>query len=179
MPNYYNSYAGTPIWNGGFNAFGQPMAVQNYPIMNMSGVQQNPQYMIQVDGEMAARAWQVPNNLPPKTLIPLWDYDGQHVYFKSTDEYGRMNPMRKARVIFEDDSQNLTQGESGQASGNQSIELPDMTKYVTKDDLESFKQDLRSMFTAQAQQNQNRSSGSTSQNQNGNGSFGNKGGNRG
>lgn len=194
MPSYYNSY-GYP-YNGVGAAYYTPYAQQPVqPVSySMSGVQQNPQYMIQVDGEMAARAWQPPANLPPRTLIPLWDYDGQHVYFKSTDEYGRMNPMRKGMVIFEDEQQNLPQGQSQQQSGEirqgnqsgqqgvsgggQSIELPDMTRFVTKDDLESFKADLRSMFTAQAQSHQSGQSGTNQGNQNGNNSRNSRGDNR-
>ena len=173
MPNYYNSY-GNP-YNLGQTYF-TPYA--NQPMYNMNGLQQSPQYMIQVDGEMAARAWQMPNNLQPNTVVPLWDFDGQHVYFKSTDNYGRMNPLRKARIVFDDDQQNLPQGSSGETSnvsGAQSIELPDMTKFVTKEDLESFKNDLRSMFTAQAMQ---QSGQNAPQNQNGNENRNNRGGNR-
>lgn len=183
MPNYYSYYTGTPQYPVG-GAYFTPY-VQPQMQVPMSGAQQNPQYMIQVDGEVAARAWQAPANLPPRTLIPLWDYDGRHVYFKSTDEYGRMNPIRKATVIFEDEQQNLPQGQSGQVqqqqqndngvSGAQSIELPDMSRYMTKDDFESFKQDIRSMLTAQAQNNHasgNQGNNYSGTNQNGNESRG-------
>lgn len=33
-------------------------------------------YMIQVDGEMAAKAWQCPPEMKPGDVIPLWDADG-------------------------------------------------------------------------------------------------------
>lgn len=172
MPNYYGSYTNPyGVGSAYFNPYVQPQV----PQVPMSGAQQNPQYMIQVDGEMAARAWQAPSNLPPRTMIPLWDYDGEHVYFKSVDEYGRMNPMRKGRVIFEDEQRNLPQASQAQSdngvSGAQSIELPDMSKYITKEDFESFKQDLRSMLTAQAQNNNssgNQGNSYSGQNQNGN-----------
>lgn len=147
MPNYYGGYTNPyTVGTAYFNPYTQPQI----PQVPMSGAQQNPQYMIQVDGEMAARAWQAPSNLPPRTMIPLWDYDGEHVYFKSVDEYGRMNPMRKGRVIFEDEQRNLPQGQSQQMSGNEQLSPtpgPDMSKFVTKDDLNNLKEELREMMS--------------------------------
>lgn len=151
--NYYNVPSWQPV-----QPYPQPYPQQSFGI----SVPQAPQqFMINVDGEIGAKAWQPQTPLAPNSVIPLWDFDGIHVYFKSTDAYGRMNPMRKAKVVFEDEQKALPQGNSGavnglnenanqNVSGAQSIELPDMAKYVTKDDLESLKQDLRSMFTAQA-----------------------------
>ena len=104
---YYNTINGqsygyaTPVQG--------PMA-PTYPVLQQPA--QTP-YMIQVDGEMAARAWQMPVNLMPGTVIPIWDVDGVHVYFKSVDGYGRLNPTRKARIVFEDETQPLPEGASG------------------------------------------------------------------
>jgi hypothetical protein len=164
--NYYPNYYNVPSW--------QP--INSYPQQSFALPVNNQQFMIQVDGEIGAKAWQPQSALPPNTVIPLWDFDGIHVYFKSTDGYGRMNPIRKAKVIFEDEAQNLPSNVSGSeehqnVSGAQSIEFPDMSKYVTKEDLESLKADLRSMFTAQAMSNQNHTSG----NQNGNSSSNGRG----
>ena len=174
MAGYFNS-----VYNP-YNMVGQtsfsPYVAQPYTASAMP-VMQNGQYMINVDGEIAARAWQMPTNLAPNTIIPLYDLDGQHVYFKSVDAYGRINPLRKARIVFEEEQQNLPQGgQSGQSgvSETQSIELPDMTKYVTKDDFESLKQDLRSMIAAQAHSNSQYST----MNQNGSDTKNNRGGNR-
>ena len=107
-------------------------------------------YMIQVDGEMAARAWNMPANVAPGTVIPIWDVDGVHVYFKSLDSYGRLNPTRKARVVFEDMTQ-LPEGNSGnqQYSGGQSA-------YITKDDFEQFKEEIRHMMKENRQNGSNR-----------------------
>lgn len=187
--NYYNVPNWQPVQQPGFNYF-PPQQSFAMPVQN------SPQYMIQVDGEIGAKAWQPQTPLNPNTVIPLWDFDGMHVYFKSTDAYGRMNPVRKAKVVFEDEPQSLPQGNSGSVeniqnvSGNssgsgQTIEMPDMTRFATKDDLESLKQDLRSMFTAQAmrgesfQANENSSyeQGNSHQKTNQNGNY-SKGGNR-
>lgn len=173
-PNYYNVPSWQPVQIGqaGFS----PYAQQSFTMPTS-----NTQYMYQVDGEIGAHAWQAPGNVPlgPNAIVPLFDFDGVHIYLKTTDAYGRMNPMRKGRVVFDDEQQNLPQQsasnvqsgqmnqnpqlqKNGNVSGAQSIELPDMSKFVTKDDFESFKEDLRAMFSAQASRQQ---SGS---NQNGN-----------
>lgn len=96
QPAPMQSYAPAPV---------VPMAPQ--PIVGRNA------YMIQVDGEMAAKAWQCPPDMKPGDVIPLWDADGMHVYFKSLDGYGRLNPTKKARIVFEDDAQALPENTSG------------------------------------------------------------------
>lgn len=157
MPNYYNPYlynapgAGVPTYTNPY--LPQPVG---YSATSSYGAPSG-NYWISVDGEMAARAWQMPPNLPPNTIIPLWDLDGQHVYFKSTDAYGRINPIRKGRVLFDDDSQNLPQGASEASvntpSGTNYVGDSGATgsaKYVTKEDLkedlEGLKREIQDMF---------------------------------
>ena len=140
MPAYYNQYAGQNYYgNYPYNTYANTA-------WGNSGAQipQGPQYMINVDGEVGARAWQMPNNLPPNTVIPLFDLDGQHIYFRSVDQYGRMNPLRKAHVVFEEETVNLPQGNSG-ASAPQAA--PASEEFVTKEDLKSLKDEIRQMFS--------------------------------
>lgn len=152
MPNYYNPYlynapgVGVPTYTNAY--LPQPVGYSNTSYGTPSG-----NYWISVDGEMAARAWQMPPNLPPNTIIPLWDLDGQHVYFKSTDAYGRINPIRKGRVLFDDDSQNLPQGTSEASvntpSGTNYVGDSSMANpgnYVTKEDLEGLKHEIQEML---------------------------------
>lgn len=106
-------------------------------------------YMIQVDGEMAAKAWQVPPDMKPGDVIPLWDADGVHVYFKSLDGYGRLNPTRKARIVFEDEAPALPEGTSG---ASQPAEQPN---YVSKSDFDSFRNEIRQMMNANRQNGRN------------------------
>ena len=107
----------------------QPYSYQSVP------QNQAPQYMINVDGENSAKAWQ-PSVIPqPNTIIPLFDSDGQHVYFKTYDAYGRMNPIRKGRIVFDDEIQ-----VSETASG------PDMSAYVTKDELDKLRDEILSQI---------------------------------
>lgn len=143
MPNYY------PIYGSNYGGSVYPSYNTNPYVMS---TQQSPQYMINVDGEMSARAWQLPNNLPPNTIIPLFDLDGQHVYFKSIDSYGRLNPLRKGHIVFDDEPQ--------QSGSSEAITMPDMSNYVTKDDMESLRQEIRNLKSSfQPQQNKNNQNG--------------------
>jgi len=145
MPNYYDVYP----------TFGQNISTSPYSIPQPFIAPQrqgSSQYMISVDGELAARAWQIPNNLPPNTIIPLWDLDGQHVYFKSVDAYGRMNPIKKGKIVFEEDSAPANLPNVSQQSAP--VEIPDMSKYLTKEDFESFRTEIKNMIQS-IHQNQN------------------------
>lgn len=153
MPNYYNPYIynSTPV--PGTNYY-SPYSAQPMSYNATSYGMPGNNYWISVDGEMAARAWQMPSNLPPNTIIPLWDLDGIHVYFKSTDAYGRINPIRKGKVVFEDESQNvLPEGESeasvNRPSGMNPVgdsRMEDMSKYVTKEDFEGLRHEIQDML---------------------------------
>ena len=141
MPNYYNPYMYAPNM---YASYAYPM--QQAPVQQTNPAVSNS-FMTSVDGEMAARAWQPPTQIGPNTIIPLWDLDGQHVYFKSTDAYGRMNPIRKGRVVFDEESANLPEGVSSE---------PDMSHYVTKEDFDALRNELRD-FIRNSNQNGRRS----------------------
>ena len=149
---YYNAMNGQPYIMGN-----TVPAVAGYAQPVYQPIQQPSQspYMIQADGEMAARAWQMPANLMPGTVIPIWDVDGIHVYFKSVDGYGRLNPTRKARIVFEDESANLPEGSSGASA-------PVSENYITKADFDTFRNEIKQLISG------NRQNGSyTSYRQNG------------
>ena len=134
MP-YYNPY---PLTN--------PMYLyQNY--QGQQSMAQQPQYMINVDGENAAKAWQTMTPPQPNTIIPLFDTDGQHVYFKTYDAYGRMNPLRKGRIVFDDEIQ--------------ISETAQQPEYVTKQDLASIHNEIEEIKKAlQQSPKQNNQNGS-------------------
>lgn len=70
------------------------MAYYGYPYNNMMAPQNPPlpsfyaqpvnQYMIQVQGEGAAKAY----NVAPGNTVPLWDSESQTIYVKSVDASG-------------------------------------------------------------------------------------------
>ena len=120
------------------------------PMINRNG------WMISVDGEMAAKAWPTPQEMRPGDVIPLWDVDGVHVYFKSLDGYGRLNPTRKARIVFEDEIQALPEGNSGNSHTSYSDQV------VTKQDFDDFRNEVMQVL---GQNRQNRSNPAGIQNQ--------------
>lgn len=146
--------AGQPYYNpvsGQLYSAPAPMYSQTYGVPAMPSYQMPVSttpatpYMIQVDGEMAARAWQMPANLAPGTVIPIWDVDGIHVYFKSVDAYGRLNPTRKARIVFEDEQQNLPE-----ASGSEQISGKN-ENYITRSDFDAFRNEVKQMLSGNRQ----------------------------
>lgn len=136
MPSYYpNPYAiNYPISYGGGNWYWNPVN----PQVVQQPTQQAPQqtYMINVDGENAAKAWQPVSISQPNTIIPLFDSDGQHVYFKTFDAYGRMNPIRKGRIVFDDE---VVQTEEAPAV--------DMSGYATSEDINNLKEQINSILS--------------------------------
>ena len=142
MPAYYNpyTYAYPTVSYTAYNPY-------NLPVMQQAPQQQTP-YMINVDGEAAAKSWQPQTQPQPNSIVPLFDLDGQHVYFKSYDNFGRMNPIRKGRIVFDDEIQ--------QSETVAPVQIPDMKQYVTKEDLKQEIQSLRQSLQ-QNQNNQNRS----------------------
>ena len=136
MANYPVPYQS----NWGYSGVGQQM----YP-QYQSFVQQQPQQGVQnqsgmgikwVDGEVGAKAYQMPQGWPPNQPIALWDTNDTVIYLKSTNPMGMPNPLQKAHYKLEGGVGEKTQGYSGD------VEKPDMSEYVRKEDLERMKQDL-------------------------------------
>lgn len=149
MANPYSPYA---LYPASYPVMNQPVMQPYYTQSAAAPIS----YMITVDGEIGARAWQPQGNMPlsPNTVVPLWDLDGKHVFFKSTDAYGRMNPLRVGTVVFEDET---IQAKSGDVSAPEQHQ--DMSMYITKDDFDQLKQDLRQEIKAiysAGRNNQNR-----------------------
>ena len=113
-----------PSWN-----YGQ----QVYP--NLQGTQmsfanqqpQNSHGLIWVDGEVGAKAYQLPPNWPANQPIALWDTNDTVIYLKS------INPMGMPNYKLE--GMNSGEKVSGHAE-------PDMSEYVRKEDLDKMKHEL-------------------------------------
>lgn len=117
MPNYYqNPYAMTPN-------YGQAYAV---PQQQPFAPQPIPGAIIGVDGEAAARAYQMPAGIQPGTLIALWDTNEKVIYLKSVNQMGMPNPIQKLKFEFV-----TPQGQSGSPG-----------EFATKADLERLKKEI-------------------------------------
>jgi len=135
MTNYPVPYQN----NWGYSGVGQQMFPQ---YTANTGVSAAPQQstgehgLKWVDGEIGAKAYQMPSGMRPNEPIALWDTNDTVIYLKSVNPMGMPNPLQKARYTLE----GTKSGEARQAfSGD--LE-PDMSQYVRKDDLESMKQEL-------------------------------------
>lgn len=142
MANYPVPYQNT--W--GYSGVGQQMYPQYQQSMTaMQPAVQNQYATVQsghgikwVDGEVGAKAFQMPNGWPPNQPIDLWDTNDTVIYLKSINPMGMPNPLQKIHYTLEGQSNR----ESQFASSRDSDPMPDMTQYVKKEDLERLKQDL-------------------------------------
>lgn len=86
-----------------------------------------------VDGEVGAKAYQMPAGWPANTPIALWDTNDTVIYLKSVNPMGMPNPLQRARYKLEDYQQ------LGRMSEDTAH---DMSEYVRKDDLDRVKEEL-------------------------------------
>ena len=159
MPNFYNPYNFYPqsYMNQGY---GQMPMQQSYAPAQVS---QGPKMMEWVEGEVGAKAFQMPNGWPANSPIPLWDSTDTVIWLKSWGPMGIPNPMQKLK--YEMPEQN---NQERLMSGNPGASEPDMSQYVTKADLEEIRKELKNALGSAQSQN----------NQNGNNPQQNRGGNR-
>lgn len=140
MPNYPVPYQNN--WN--YSGVGQQMYPQYQQSMTQMPVQQTSQTnqggpgLIWVDGEVGAKAYQLPNGWPSNQPIALWDTNDTVIYLKSTNPMGMPNPLQKARYELE----GMKTGEKTSGYSGDTEPKHDMTQYVRKEDLERMKQDL-------------------------------------
>lgn len=167
MPSYYNPYNFYPASYAGayYPQVQQPMQQSYTP-----APQQGPKMMEWVEGEVGAKAYQMPIGWPANSPIPLWDSTDTVIYLKSWGPMGIPNPLQKLRYEMpEQQSQQMLMSGNGQG-GNSGAAQPDMSQYVTKQDFESLRQEIRNIG---GQHN-----GGANQNGNNNAQGGNRGGNR-
>lgn len=147
MPNYYASqYPGAtyPASNTGMQ---WPQQSYTPPVQP----QQNSQGIIWVDGEVGAKAYQMPQGWPAGSPVPLWDTNDTVIYLKSINQMGMPNPLQKIHYTMEE-VQNQSMLPAGGMSGNTS----QTDAYATKHDLEAMKNELKELLkTQQPQPNQN------------------------
>ena len=119
-----------PSWNyGGMSQQVYPQYQQNMPTQQT----QNSHGLIWVDGEVGAKAYQLPPNWPANQPIALWDTNDTVIYLKSINPMGMPNPLQKACYKLE--GMNSGEKVSGHAE-------PDMSEYVRKEDLDKMKHEL-------------------------------------
>lgn len=115
-----------------------------------------PQRPIFVDGEMAARVFQMPDNWPAGVPLYLWDSNGNYFYIKMVGQNGIPMPLQS----FEYHSK--APESTGYISGDN--HQVDMTQFVTHEDLDRRFNELKNMM--QNSQNNRSQNGSNNGQQN-------------
>lgn len=80
------------------------MAYLPAPYTNWSAAMQpqQTQGLIWVDGEVGAKAYQLPPGWPANTPLALWDTNDTVIYLKSTNQMGMPNPLQIAHYQLEE-----------------------------------------------------------------------------
>lgn len=102
---------------------------QNQPSMQMKSLEW-------VEGEVGAKAFQMPQGWPAETPIALWDSTEKKIFLKTWNAMGMAKPLQELDYEIKETMPMLPEGNSG----------ADMSQYVTKDDLEELKKELRSLI---------------------------------
>lgn len=128
-----------------YNPYLSPTYMSGYGISPNNMQAQSPSPVSQlkpmewVDGEVGARAFQMPAGWPANTPIPLWDSTDTVIYLKSVNQVGMPNPMQKLKYTMEEvtPAPALVSGQTAPSQPGQ---------YITKDDFDDFKKEIKGML---------------------------------
>ena len=142
MPSYYNPYNLYPVSYA--NQMGYAGASAPQPVQMP---QQNPSVegIRWVQGEVGAKAFQMPVGWAPNSPIPLWDSTDTIIHLKSWGPMGVPNPLQKLRYEMEN-AENLPIPANGTVSGK-TEEPVEAIPYATKDDIDSLRKEIREMMS--------------------------------
>jgi hypothetical protein len=171
MPSYYSPYNFYPV--GYANQMGYSQMPMPQPTQMMPQQTQNPAPQLRsmewVEGEVGAKAFQMPAGWPANQPIPLWDSTDTVIWLKSWGPMGIPNPMQKLRYTMPEQNQTSylisgsTEAAPVSATGS---------NYATKDDINTLREEIRMMRQHSASRsaagNQNGSTVQSSQNRGGN-----------
>lgn len=119
--------------------------------------------MIWVDGEVGAKAFQMPQGYPVGTPIALWDTNDQVIYLKSINQMGMPNPLQKIRYQMEENQQ-----QSGYLPAVGTVSNAMESNYATKEDLDKKFNELKEMLKANPNARNQNGSNNGPQNRGGN-----------
>lgn len=131
---YPTNYAMTGVPQAGY----LPQAQTSY--------QQPPQQKVGiewVDGEVGAKAFQLPQGWPANVPMPLWDTNDTVIYLKSVNQMGMPNPIQKVHYTMDPDNQFVQQP----ALSGQSASM-DTSRFATKDELAKMVNELKDELKA-------------------------------
>jgi hypothetical protein len=166
MPNYYNPYNFYPVGYANQMGYSGMQMPQAQPVMQQSQAMQ-PQIkaMEWVEGEVGAKAFQMPQNWPANQPIPLWDSTDTIIWLKSWGPMGIPNPMQKLKYEMPEQQQSQALLMNGQSGAQEPQQLPDMSNFATKDDINMLREEVRQMRMPNQNQSRTGYSGNVQQNQ--------------
>lgn len=127
---------------------------QTQPYTTPMYSQQSLQGVIWVDGEVAAKAMQIPVGWDTSKSIAFWDMNEPVIYIRSFNQMGMPNPLQKIHYVI--DGQKTLPNEN--TSGDAKQEPVNTGNFVTRDDMEGLKSEiaeLKEMLKQQHHTNQN------------------------
>lgn len=145
--NNFQSGYGYPMYSANNYSAYQPMQTQYaQPAASYQAQQQPSVGIVWVDGEVGAKAYQLPANWPVNAPMPLWDTNDTVIYLKSTNPMGMPNPLQKIHYTMEEAKTTPMVGKSGDTQP--ALPAPDMSNFVTKDDLDKMKEELKAAMVS-------------------------------
>ena len=119
-----------------------------YPYYQQSFAQNNMESIKWVDGEIGAKAFQMPQGWPPETPIALWDNSEKRIWLKSWNAMGMPNPMQEINYTIKEKTNPTLLPTSGDAQ-----------QYATKEDFDQLKEEIRNITRSMQNNNQNNRGG--------------------
>ena len=139
----YNAYPAYPT-NSYQQQYSQAMQPNQYMMnqnSNSYAAQQQPIGIVWVDGEVGAKAYQLPSGWPANAPMPLWDTNDTVIYLKSINPMGMPNPLQKIHYRMEEQEQ-----QSGmmpmRSAAPALMSGEEAHNYVTREDLELQPNDI-------------------------------------
>lgn len=122
----------------------QPTWFPNYQ-PPVSAAQPAQQGLIWVDGEAAAKAYQLPAGWPANTPIALWDTNDTIIYLKSTNQMGMPNPLQIAEYQLRE-MRTTRSGTAGREDGTEPAwDEERLNRFASKQELQELKDMIMEM----------------------------------
>ena len=111
-----------------------------YPYAYPQSYSSNIESMKWVEGEVGAKAFQMPPGWPAETPIALWDNSEKKIYLKSWNAMGMPNQIQE--LIYE-----IKEKPAPALPGNVSGSTQS-TQYVTREDFDQLKEEIQNLSKA-------------------------------
>lgn len=162
MANYFNPYmtqSGIPgaYYNPLYQQSGGWYGGLNYPVLKPDTIVPDQQGMKWVEGEVGAKAYQMPVGWPINQPIPLWDTTDTIIYLKSWNQMGMPNPLQKIKYVMVGEQNQMNSDKLNGMSGampSQSVDVNGMSganhtiqvdDHPTNADFEALKEEIRNL----------------------------------